>query len=318
MRRVQRVLRAIFLAGVAFSCAASLQGQELVQEALSSFPRDTVRVEYSHPAVLRSLPDYAALRQRYEGPRLRQLEDSYAQLGIREADVQEMVLGWQVAGQQWNFYGLTSGEFDAKAMADRATAQGLAPVPLGNSKAYCLGSEAAAHCMLLLGDRLGAFGDRAALQAILAARENKTLSLASDNNFTRLVREAGSKSPIWGVAIGPAVADWFKGWMPNQGDLKLDWTQTFQSVQALTYSVDPGETVRLDVGMDCADSGAANSLRQILEGLKMFQQIAWQNQHPGQPNPFQDLVVQASNRRVQLKLSTPYSALQPGSVPGAR
>jgi hypothetical protein len=318
MRGMNRVSRAGLLFGLALGCVASMNAQELVQEALSSFPRDTVRVEYSHPAILRSLPNYAALREQYEGPRLRQLEDSYSQLGIQESDVQELVLGWRVAEGKWAFFGLTSGEFDAKAMAGRAAAQGLAPVPLGDAKAYCVGAEAAANCVVLLGNRLGAFGPRPSLQAILDVRQDKVPGLASSNTFTRLLKEAESKSPIWGAATGPAVADWFRGWMPNQGELKLDWTQTFQSVEALTYSVTPGDTVRLNVGMDCSTSDAANSLRQVFEGLKMFQQIAWQNQHPGEPNPFQDLVVQASDTRVLLELHTPYSVLQSGATPGAR
>lgn len=318
MRWMRQVLRAGFLLGLTLSCAAGMNAQELVQQALTSFPRGTVRVEYSHPAVLRSLPDYTQLRQRYEGPRLRQLEDSYSQLGIQESDVQELVLGWRVAEGKWAFFGLTSGDFDAKTMADRAATQGLAPVPMGDAKAYCLSAEASGNCVVLLGDKLGAFGTRASLAAILDTRQDKTPGLASDNAFMALLKEAESKAPIWGVATGPAVADWFRGWMPNQGELKLDWTQTFQSVQALTYSITPGDTVRLNVGMDCSTNESANSLRQVFEGLKMFQQIAWQNQHPGQPNPFQDLTVQTSDQRVLLELHTPYSALGLSFAPGGR
>ena len=44
------------IAALAF--AATLRGQDLVKEALGSFPRDTIRLEYSNPAKLRTLPNY--------------------------------------------------------------------------------------------------------------------------------------------------------------------------------------------------------------------------------------------------------------------
>ena len=316
MRPTRQFLCVVFLAWTALISAASLRAQELVREALSSFPHDTIRLEYSHPTALRSLPNYSSLRQRYEGPRLREVEGSLSRLGIQESDIDELVLGWRLAENQWALYGLTSGRFNPKGIADRATAQGLATVAIEGVPAYCLSSEARDNCVIVLENSLGAFGPLDSLRAILEVRGGMATRLESDNTFAKLVSGAGTKAPIWGVAVGPAVADWFKGWMPNQGDLKLDWTQTFKSVEALTYSVEPGNTVRLNVRMDCATIEDATRLRQVFEGLKLFQQLAWQNQNPGRPNPYQDLEVEASDRRVVLKLNTPYSALETGGASG--
>ncbi len=309
-------LRAGLVACLFVGCAGIVRGQSLVNEALSSFPADTIRIEYSHPAVLRSLPNYAALRQRYEGPRLQDLEESFSKLGIQENDVDELVLGWQVAGQEWGFYGLTSGRFSAKALADRAAAQGIAPVALGNHSAYCVGTGEQANCVVLLGDSLGAFGSQATLRTILAVRDGGASSLGSNGAFAKWMGEAQTKSPIWGVATGPAVPDWFKGWMPNQTDLKLDWAQAFKAVEALTYSIDPGETVHLNVGMDCTTSADAASLRQVFDGLRLFQQIAWQNENPGRPNPFKSLEIQANDRHVSVELQATYDTLMSSGTPG--
>lgn len=318
MLRIPRIL----LTGIIFSTvlvsSGNLCAQELVREALSSFPTDTIRMEYSHPTVLRALPNYSALRQKYEGPRLQELENSFSQMGIQESDVDELVLGWRVVDQQWGFYGLTSGRFDAKAMAARAASQGLAPEAVGDLKAYCLGSKPAANCMVLLGNSLGAFGSLDSLQAMLDARSGKAPGIGSDNNFVKLVSQAGTKTPIWGAATGPAVSDWFQGWMPNQADLKLDWAQVFKSVEALTYSVDPGSTVRLSVAMTCTTREAASSLQHAFDGVKLFQQLTWQNQNPSLPNPYQDLNIQASGSQVLIDLNTPYSALEAGGTAGTR
>jgi len=48
----------------------------------------------------------------------------------------------------------------------------------------------------------------------------------------------------------------------------------------------------------------------VFDGLKLFQKVAWQNQFPNVPNPFDDLTVDTSGSALQLSLSTPYSALE--------
>ena len=85
--------------------APALHGQEIVREALASFPTQTVRVEYSGLATLHTLPNYVNLRQRFTGPRLAGLETSLAQLGIREGDIDELLLGWQMGAKEMDLYG---------------------------------------------------------------------------------------------------------------------------------------------------------------------------------------------------------------------
>ena len=302
----------VMISLIGLASPPGLKAQELVREALASFPQDTLRVEYSHPAVLRSLPDYAALRQRYEGPRLQELEDSFASLGVQESDVEELMLGWNTAGGDWDFYGLARGRFDARALAARAADLGLAPVRIGDTQAFCPGSEAKANCLAPLGDSLGAFGTLQLLRAMLDVRAGKSAGLGADNDFAKLVNGVGTKASIWGVARGPAVADWFRGWIPNQNNLKLDWTEAFKSVESLSYSVNAGNTVQLMVEMNCTTSGNAASLRQVLEGLKLFQQMSWESQNSSTPNPFKDLEVQANGSRVLIELNTPYASLKVG------
>jgi hypothetical protein len=306
---IRRVFKTVLLLAFVAGGSALLPAQSLVNEALSSFPAETIRVEYSHPAVLRSLPNYNALRERYEGPRLQELEDSFSKLGIEETDVDELVLGWQAAGQAWRFYGLTSGRLDAQTLAGRSGAAGVASVSIDGQTAYCVGAGTDENCLVMLGPSLGAFGSEASLRAILAARAGAAPGLATNSRFRDRVREAESPNPIWGVATGPAVPDWFRGWMPNQTDLKLDWSQAFKAVEALTYNIDPGDTVRLNVAMDCTTSADAASLRQVFEGLRLFQQLTWQNQYPGRPNPYKNLQIQAHEKRVSIELDTPYSNL---------
>ncbi|MCI0422630.1 MAG: hypothetical protein L0312_25995, partial [Acidobacteria bacterium] len=122
--------------------------------------------------------------------------------------------------------------------------------------------------------------------------------------------------PIWGVAVGIAVADFFRAWLPAQGNIQLDWGKAFQPVEALVYSVDVAENVRLSAKLDCTNDQSAESTRQIFEGLRIVQQMAWQTTNPGRPNPFQSLEIARDGSHLSLKMASSIADLQ-GFAPAA-
>ncbi len=298
----------LVLAALGFS--TTIRAQDLVKDALASFPRETVRLEYSHPAKLRTLPNYATLRQRYVGGQLDSLESSLSELGIHESDVDELAMGWEPSAQGMEFFGLATGRFSRKRIAEAAAAQNIIPTPVAGQQAYCLKAGLGGTCMVLFSESRGAFATLAVLTALLEARGGQGVSLNSNEHFAKLVSEAPREASVWGIVVGPAMADWLKSWMPGQGNLQLDWSRVFQPVEWLGYSVEPGEKVRLDLKMECATTEAAGSLRQLLEGVKLAQQLAWQNQNPNQPNPFEAMDVELKGRRISVNLTTAYSALE--------
>lgn len=281
----------------------------LLDEALDRFPANTVRMEYSRPSVLRTLPEYSRVRQQYEGPQLRQLESSLAQLGVREEDIDELALGWVGTQGHLAFFGLTSGRFDAAHVDERAAAAGLTPLALGATNAYCFDAGHGGACVVLMGPSRGAFGPPEVLRAIVEATPGVSGGLRQNKLLAQAIHEAETSRPIWGVAVGPAVADWIRGWMPNQGGLQLDWSEAFKRVEALAYSVNPGTNIRLDIQMDCANAQDASGLALVLRGLKTFQELAWQNQNPNQPNPFKTLEVDSQQQSVLVHLTADYQSL---------
>jgi hypothetical protein len=207
-------------------------------------------------------------------------------------------------------YGFATGNFNAQAITESAEQRNMAPSPVGGKQAYCLEAGLAGTCVVVLQDSLGAFGSLTTLTSMLEARGGQLPSLITDNRFPSLVAGANKDAPIWGIAVGAAVPDWFRGWMPNQGSVKLDWGKVFGDVNSLTYSVAAGDNVTLGLKMDCKSSDAAASLRQVLEGLKLVQQIAWDSQNPGKPNPYRDMNVGMEGNQVSLKLTTGYAELE--------
>lgn len=302
--------RALAFGLIVLAAAGAAPAQEIVKEGLASFPADTIRLEYSNVAKLRSLPDYASLHKRYLAPSLRALETQLASLGVQENDINEVVLAWQLAGTSMSFEGLASGRLNPQAMSQRAATQNITTLPVGSATAYCFGSADTAPCVAALGGSLGAFGTLDELRALMDARSGQTASLQSNAGFASLVQREGRDAPIWGVATGPAIEDWFKVSMPVQKNLPVDLGTIFKNVQSLGYSVQPTDKVRVSMELNCTTAAAAGNLRQQFDALRLFQKLAWQRQYPNVANPFDDLAVSANDTTMTLSMSTPYSAIE--------
>lgn len=291
----------------AWISAMPLFGQDLVTKALNSFPSDTIRLEYSNPDALRKLPNYATLRQNYMGPRLKELVTSMAELGVAETDVDQLVLGWSRDGQNLNLYGFAGGHFRPDVLEARAAERNIPPEQIGGKIGYCLGAGLATQCVLVLSPTEGIFGTLGELSQIMGALNGGSGGLESNANFTEAVKKEDGGAPIWGVAAASAVASWFQGWMPKQNVVELDWAKVFQGVDVLGYKIQTGNEVQLNLDLYCKSDEAAGSLRQVLEGLRLAQQIAWQNQNPNQINPFQKMDLTQDGSQVGVSLVASYT-----------
>lgn len=286
--------------------------QQVVQDALAVLPADAVRFEYSNPSKLRSLPKYSELRDRYLGRELKVLESSLAELGVREEDVEELVLSWEPAGSGTaQMDGLATGRFDERALASNAKVKGIAGTAVGNMTAYCFGGDSGPLCVMAVKGSEGAFGTLDVLKKMADVQAAQAPALSTNARFVKLVDEGRVDTPIWGVAIGPAVGDWFQGWLPAQNQAQLNWNQTFQGVDALTYSVNPSNRLKLEANFECGSDSAATNLQTLLLGMKAFEQMAWQSQYPNRPNPYAGLQLDSGGRRVRVTLTADYDQLLP-------
>jgi len=291
-----------------------LLGQDLVTAALNSFPTSTIRMEYSSPETLRKLPNYASLREHYMGPRLKELVSTMAELGVQEDDVNQLVLGWSTDGSDVNLYGFAGGNFRLKVLEARAAARHIPPEKIGGKTGYCLGAGLATQCVVVLSPTEGAFGTLGSLSQIMQNLNLGGPGLGSNADFAQVVQQEQTGAPIWGVAIASAVSSWFKGWMPKQNEVELDWAKVFQGVNILGYNIQTGSNVKLNLRLFCKSAEAAGSLRQVLEGLKLAQQIAWQNQNPNQPNPFQNMELAQSGTQIGISLVADYGDVTKGGT----
>ncbi len=304
-RTLLSLLAVIVLAGIPQKGA----GQDFVTTAMSGLPTQTLRVEFSSPAQLRKLPNYQNLRSKFLGSRLQQLESALDQIGIKEDDIDDLLIGWKPGDKEMDLYGYASGRFDKAQVAKRAAADSLTPTPISGEQAYCLTAGVAGSCVVILENSLGAFGPLSSLTALLDAHAGQAPNLDSDQRFTSLMGNVNKNAPIWGIALGGAVADWFGSWLSTQNNLKMDWGQVFKKVDSLTYSIDAADKVNLDIKLNCAAPADAAVLRQVLDGLKMAQQLAWETQNPGHPNPYSAMNVELHDKQIGLKITLAFTEL---------
>ena len=283
--------------------------EDLVTTALAGLPTQTLRVEYSSPSKLRKLSNYQGLRGKFLGPRLQQLESALGQIGIHENDIDEMMIGWKPGDKEMDLYGYAAGHFDKAGVASRAAAQSITPTPISGQDAYCLAAGVTGTCVVILENSLGAFGPLAALTTLLEAHEGQAPNLSSDQRFATLIGGVNKDAPIWGVALGSGIADWFGGWLAGQNNVKMDWGKVFEKVDSLTYSIDMADKVGLDMKLDCATPEDARTLQALLEGLKTVQQLSWSAQNPGRANPYAAMNVDAHDKLIDLKITMAYSEL---------
>jgi hypothetical protein len=300
------ILAAMVIAGVPRKSAA----EDFVTTALSGLPTQTLRIESSSPAKLRKLDNYKNLRQKFLGPRLQQLEATLNQIGVHEDDIDELLIGWKPGDKEMDLYGYASGHFDGAAIAKKASAENLTPTPISGQQAYCLTAGVASTCVVILDNSLGAFGPLSTLTTLLEAHAGQAPSVNSDPRFSALLNDVNKDAPIWGIAIGGAVADWFGGWLASQQNtLNLDWSKVFEKVDSLTYDIDVADKVSMNVKMNCATTQDAAALRQVMDGLKMAQQLSWEQQNPNQPNPYTAMNVDVNEKQINLQITMAYSQL---------
>jgi hypothetical protein len=301
------------LAGIAQNGA----GADFVSTAMAGFPAQTLRVEYNSPAKLRKLPNYQSLRQRFLGLRLQQFESALAQIGIGENDIDELMIGWKPGDKEMDLYGFASGRFDKAQVASRAAEQNLTPTPIAGQQAYCLQAGVAGTCVVVLENSLGAFGPLTALTGLLEAHAGQAPGLNSDEHFTGPLAQTRKDAPIWGIALESAIGDWFGSWLALQSTLKLDWPRVFEKVDSLIYGIDAADKVNLDMKLNCTTPEDAATLRQVLEGLKMAQQLTWQAQNAGRPNPYEAMNISLDGKQIALQITLGFAELQLTSGVGA-
>ncbi len=348
MLPVPSILRvSLWLALLIAASAIPASAQHLADQILVRFPEETERIEYAKSSDLRRLPEYAQLRTRFLGPRLQAMDAALSDLGIQDADIQEIAIGWRLlkradspnrAEQQtpeapsprdatedspgpreWPMaiFGLLNGRFVAAQVAEKADANRVPRVSFGERKAYCTGGKLAEACLMLLDESLAAFGDRESLRHLLEVREGRRSSLGADRRFTRLIDAANRGAAIWGIATGPSIVDGLLAWTPGRDQMQMPWGKVFERVQAMTYRVELSDRMNVAIRLECDSPESARLISALLTALQSLQATLWRVQAPSRTNPLAAMEITSDYKVSILRLvTTSKTLLESALFPG--
>ncbi len=283
-----------------------LQAGDIDNEALATLTAQTTRLECFRLSRLRSLPNYGSLRQRYFVEPWKSLEQFLAQLGITESDVEDLVLGWRPGTSTAHLEGLLRGQFTARGIADFAASVSITDVDIGGLPTHCARARAAETCLVVLKDSLGIFGSQESVANMLAARVGRAEAIASEKRLVKLLHEARTQAPMWGIAVDEGVAAWVRAWLPPRGHLQMNWQRAFQYAKALVYNVETGDQIRFELKMECGNDQSAERTRRVFEGFRDLQRQARRNRNRTGRNPLQFVEIRRDGPRVLLRLVTDY------------
>ena len=281
---------------------------DLVREALGRFPHQTVHFEVCELARMRALPSYAALRQKFMSGDTGQLADSLARLGLRDEDVDRLVLGAGPGADGLQLYGVAQGRFDPARIAAGAQAAAIDPITINGHTAYCFGGANTSSCIAVLSSARGVFGSRDMVDFMLYAAA-ETDSLAKDAGVSARATRAPADATIWGIATGQAVTEWARVVMPVPAEGQDALAPVLSNVVSIWYEVRAAQKVALSAELTCASAESAARLRQTLDAVRLAQQFAWKALHADAANPYEQLSFRSQGADVFLAATLDYAAL---------
>lgn len=310
MKGLTWAILAVLLVAALLVAAPAGAADDLVKEALARFPSSTANLEFCNLAKMRPLPAYAALRQRFIAGDMQQMVASLETLGVRDEDVDRLALGAGPVADRpgLELYGVAQGRFNPSDVASRAKAAGLDPLAVNGYSVYCVGADPAARCFALLDQAHGVFGSRDMVDYMLYSGIG-TDSLAKVPLFSDRLASPPPDASVWGIATGPAVAEWVKVVMPMPPEAQGSLAPVLADVVSIAYEVRAGQNVALSADLACTTAESASRLRQSLDAARALQQFAWRTMHPDVPNPYERVAISARGTQLQFRATMDYDAL---------
>lgn len=265
---------------------------QIIPEALLSFPAQTQYVEYDNLAMLRTLPDYNVLRERFSGKPLEDAKALLIGLGVEENQVREIISG----SSSRAFYALASGTFSGQAAASRARQKGMAREVL-TSEVFCPKSGT---CVAFLDNSTAAFGTLAELKEMLETRQGIMARLSSNRDVVALLDNTDHRAPVRGVMFGAQLNSTLTDMLKESTGWNMDWSRLSSNLNAMSYSVKFDTKAHVAATLECTSKTAAALFAQTLGAMGSLQSVSASG-----AMPFQNLHVSSSGATVDFKADAP-------------
>ncbi len=293
--------KALPIAALACLAAVQMWAEQLLPEAVASFPAKTISLEYDALSKLRLLPNYSSLRKQYSGEGLQRVQKDLLLMGISENQLTEVVTASGVNG----FFGIIGGNFRSQTVARETVKNGIAQsAVLEDGPVFC---SKQGTCLLLVAkeEGRGFFGTQEQLRSISEVRQRRAPSLESNSTFVDLENRLDRQSPVIGFAPGREISEWIGGNIPPAISARLDLANLFSGIENFGYSVKLDSQAHVGLNLICSSEQAGSLLRDALSAASGLERAAALAAGSA-AMPFNNMAVQSSGRLVAVNLDAPF------------
>lgn len=203
-------------------------------------------------------------------PNMKQFEDALKSVGVVvDKDIDEITLAaFRTKSSGLKLVGIAQGMFPRKKILLRIKKQAIKPKKMNNSFVYPMSGG---MVMTFLDENTMLFGDQAAVQASLNARDDSSESLNANSNVTDMISSVDSGT-LWSVLDAEGTQTMMKGALGTASSL-AEFDDIKKRLTGSRYTVDFDHGVDFNLNVVTSDTMTAATLASVLKAGMMFRKM---------------------------------------------
>jgi len=245
-------------------------GAALGTAAGSAIPSDVQQIITVDYRLLAASPTALALKAKVLPDNLKNLETALRGVGVDpDDDVDSLIFAsFRTQDKGLRVIGIAQGQFNRPKFIKNMRAKKIKPVKYHTSFLYSMGSGMQ---VTFLDDSSMLFGEKAAVEASLDARDGNTQSLAANNNMSDLVNSADTGA-VWSVLDATGTQNMMRSTLGDAARL-ADYDVVKKRLLGSIYTMDFSHGVKFDLSVLTSDPMTAATMSSLLRAGMMFKKM---------------------------------------------
>lgn len=225
---------------------------------------------------------------------MKQFEDALKGIGVDpDRDLDQVTLAsFRTKNNGLQIIGIAQGQFPRKKLALRLAKQKITGKKMNGNAVYPM---AGGMQMTFLDDGPMLFGDQAALQAALDARDGSSMSLNANSDVTDMIASV-DQGTVWSVLDAAGTQTMLRSALGTAAELG-DYENIKKHLTGSHYAVDFDHGVDFNLSVITSDSIAAATLSSVLKAGLLFKKL---NASPVEKAAIEDTTVDSDSGRLVL------------------
>lgn len=232
-------------------------------------PADIQQIISVDYRALKNSPTALALKARVLPEQLKDFESSLKSFGIDpDNDVEQLTFASFRANKNVQIIGLAQGTFPTKKILARMKAKKIKPLKYRTNNLYAMpgGQE-----MTFLDDFTMLFGQKAAIQAALDARDGEAPALSSNSAVADNIAAVDS-GPVWSVLDAQGTQNMLHSTLGDAAKL-ADYEMVKKRLLGSRYTMEFNNGVNFNLAVVTSDSMTAATLSSLIKAGVMFRKM---------------------------------------------